>query len=34
MKLTGLFVPVITQFDANEEIELNRVQEWTEILVS
>lgn len=33
MKLTGLFVPVITQFDANEEIELNRVQEWTESLV-
>lgn len=33
MKLTGLFVPVITQFDVNEEIELNRLQEWTELLV-
>ena len=34
MKLTGLYVPVITQFDANEEVELNRVQEWTEILIN
>lgn len=33
MKLTGLYVPAITQFGVNEEIELNRVQEWAEILV-
>jgi 4-hydroxy-tetrahydrodipicolinate synthase len=33
MKLTGLYVPAITQFGANEEVELNRVQEWAEILI-
>jgi 4-hydroxy-tetrahydrodipicolinate synthase len=34
MKLTGLYVPVITQFDANGEIELGRTQEWTELIIS
>ena len=33
MKLTGLYVPAITQFGNNEEIDIHRVQEWTEILV-
>lgn len=34
MKLTGLYVPVITQFDASGDIELDRVREWTDLLVS
>ena len=34
MKLTGLHVPVITQFDVNGEVQLNRVQEWTELMIS
>ena len=34
MKLTGLYVPVITQFDAPGEVELGLVQEWTELLLS
>lgn len=34
MKLNGLYVPVITQFDSAGEVELNRVQEWTELLLS
>lgn len=34
MKLTGLYVPVITQFDNKGEIELGRTQEWTELMIS
>jgi 4-hydroxy-tetrahydrodipicolinate synthase len=34
MNLTGLYVPVITQFDAAGEVEINRVREWTELLLS
>lgn len=34
MKLTGLYVPVITQFDSHGEIELDRVREWTELMIS
>ena len=30
MKLTGLYVPVITQFDDAGEVQLDRVREWTE----
>lgn len=34
MKLTGLYVPVITQFDESGNIELDRVRDWTDLLVS
>ena len=34
MKLTGLYVPVITQFDAAGEVQLDRVQEWTERMIA
>ena len=34
MKLTGLYVPVITQFDDAGEVQLDRVQEWTERMVA
>lgn len=34
MRLTGLYVPVITQFDAAGEVQLDRVQEWTELMLT
>lgn len=34
MRLTGLHVPVITQFDASGEVQLDRVQEWTERMLA
>lgn len=34
MKITGLYVPVITQFDVQGEIDLGRTQEWTEMMIS
>lgn len=34
MKLTGLYVPLITQFDAAGEVDLARVREWTEIMLA
>lgn len=33
MKLTGLHVPAITQFDANGEVDLTKTKEWVELLV-
>ncbi len=34
MKLTGLHVPLVTHFDADGNVDLVKVQEWTEIMLS